>query len=78
MHDPNQPPISKEPDPDAVSKIGDFIATCCTLFIACINACNTVRGDNVEKVHFDSLDAKVKCDCSFLFCFFIFLKYQEN
>lgn len=40
-----------------VSRIGEFIAACCTLFVACVSTLNTVRDENAEKVHFDSLDS---------------------
>lgn len=56
-------PVEKEPDPDTISRIGDFLATCCTLLVACINTINTVNDENIQKSHFDSLDAKKVCAC---------------
>lgn len=51
-----------------VSRIGEFLAACCTLFVACVSTLNTVRDENAEKVHFDLLDAapKVNGEIAFL------------
>ena len=60
---PNKDPnVSTE---STVSRIGEFLAACCTLFVACVSALNTPRDENVEKVHFDSLDASSVNENSF-------------
>lgn len=67
MHDRKPNGVSRRPNKDpnvstdsTVSRIGEFLAACCTLFVACVSALNTPRDENVEKVHFDSLDASQK------------------
>ena len=67
LHDRKPNGVSRRPNKDpnvstdsTVSRIGEFLAACCTLFVACVSALNTPRDENVEKVHFDSLDAAQK------------------